>query len=165
MMSIFANEQVKINNIPIEKIIKDSSLVYFPEMFDDPDYFEHVFINKDKYVYLQDCYLTGEHWRPYKLFGDSDKREFFFYNKGIFISDFRGINCPIPYPLDAIGYINYVGQDIKLDVSRKNIISGYTSLRKGLTLILLKFLKEQINNNQALLEMINIMIEYYQAIK
>ncbi len=165
MMSIFANEQVKINNIPIEKIIKDSSLVYFPEMFDDPDYFEHVFINKDKYVYLQDCYLTGEHWRPYKLFGDSDKREFFFYNKGIFISDFRGINCPIPYPLDAIGYINYVGQDIKLDVSRKNIISGYTSLRKGLTLILLKFLKEKINNNQALLEMINIMIEYYQAIK
>ena len=163
LVPIFSDEQIKINGIPIERIIKNSSLQYLREMFDDTDYFENIFVNNHKYVFLQNCYLSEERWTPYMFFEDSEQREFFFYNKGIFISDFRGVLCRVPYSLDAIGYVNYIGQKIKLDVSRKNIIAGYSSLQKELSIILLKFLRKKFNNNYDLISMINAMIEFCQT--
>ena len=162
LMPIFSDEQLKINGATIEKIILNSSLLYYPEMLDDTDYLEDIFVSNHKFAFLQDCYLTGERWRPYRFFEDTERREFFFYNKGIYISDFRGIKCPIPYPLDAIGYINYKGQKVKLDVSRRNIISGYPELQQELSIILLKYSKERITGNDDLIALVDAMIAFLQ---
>lgn len=159
MMSIFSEESLKINGDTIEKIIQNSSLLYYPEMFDDSDYLENIFVNNHKFVFLQQCYLTGDIWRPYRFFDDTEKHEFFFYNKGIYISDFRRIKCLIPYPFDAIGCINYTGDKVKLDVSRNKIISGYYDLQQELSIILLKFLKERASENENLIALINAMIK------
>lgn len=131
-------------------------------MLDDTNYFEDIFVSNHKFVFLQDCYLTGRNWRPYRFSEDIERPEFFFYNKGIYISDFGGIKCPIPYPLDAIGYINYTGQNVKLDVSRNNVISGRLKLQQELSIILLNYSKEKIVENNELIVLINAMIEFLQ---
>ena len=163
IMPIFSDEQLKINGVTIEKIIENSELIYYTEMLDDTDYLENIFVNNHKFAFLQDCYLTGSRWR-YRFFEDKEQREFFFYNKGIYISNFSGIRCPIPYPLDAIGYINYTGQNVKLDVSRNNIISGHFELQQELSVILLKYSKEKITENNDLIALIDAMIDFLQKV-
>lgn len=162
IMPFFSDEQPKINGVTLEKIIEKSLLIYYSEMLEDTTYWENIFVHNNKYAYLENCYVTRSHW-AYRPFDDKKQQEFFFYNKGIYISDFRGIRCSIPYPLEAIGYINYTGQNVRLDVSRNNIISGYTELQQELSIILLKYLKEKFaKNNAALIVLIDAMIELLQ---
>lgn len=162
LMPVFYDEQLKINGINIERILLNSSLLFYTEMLNDTSCLEDVFISNHKFAFLQDCYLTGGRWSRYKFYEDIERREFFFYNKGIYISNFRGICCPIPYPLDAIGYINYTGQNVKLDVSRNNVISGYLELKQELSVILLKYIKGKIAENNELIVLVDAMIEFLQ---
>ena len=91
---------------------------------------------------------------------DFENKDFFFYNKEILIAQFRGISCPIPYALDAIGYVNYIGKDIKLDVSRNSIIYGYKELQWEMSLILLKYIKDKKSPDHDLQTIIDGMIDY-----
>ena len=64
--------------------------------------------------------------------------------------------------LSSIHCINYTGQNVKLDVSRHNIISGHFELQQELSVILLKYSKEKITENNDLIVLIDAMIEFLQ---
>lgn len=68
--------------------------------------------------------------------------------------------CEIPYQFETCGYINYIGNDIDLDVSRNHIISGFKDLQKEMTLILLKHIKGS-EENEELTSIIDEMIKFY----
>lgn len=160
MPFLIDDEQVQINGSSIEEILKNSSMNYYSEMFSSPGCFEDIFISKQKYVFLQSCDFYGT-WRRYRPITDSDKKEFFFYNKEILVDQFHRISCLIPYALDAIGYVNYNGKGIRLDVSRNSIISGYEMLKFELSLVLLKYMKESEISKDRIL-MIDGMINYLE---
>lgn len=148
--------QFTINNVLIKKIIEQSGFNYYDEVIDEFEYFEPVFITNGKFINTQGCMFESF---MYSFQSDLYKTEFFFYNKDILIKNFRGISCGIPAAFRPLGYINYLGNDIKLDVSRNTIIEGRHALRKELTLILLKYLRDK-NQNEQFLEMIDKMINY-----
>ena len=150
---------IKINEVDVDTIFSNSGLNYYPELFSETKWFEDIFVAKGKYAYLQDCDFDGI-WRPYRFMSDFENKDFFFYNKEILIDQFRGISCPIPYALDAIGYVNYIGKDIKLDVSRNSIIYGYKELQWEMSLILLKYIKDKKSPNNDLQTVIDGMIDY-----
>lgn len=142
MPLIIDSKDAQINNVSIRTVFSNSSLSYYEELINHSKYFEQVFVANKKCAYLQDCDFDGI-WKPYRyMTTDIDNREFFFYNKGIFVDQFRGISCPIPFALDAVGYTNYLGKYVKLDVSRNAIIYGYSQLQWEMSLVLLKYMKE-----------------------
>ena len=150
------NYQFTINNISLQDIFTNSGFEYYPEMLDEFEYFASVFVSSNKYINIQRCVFESF---MYPFHPDLYKTEFFFYNKDILINDFRGIVCGIPAAFHPYGFINYLGNDIKLDVSRNTIIEGHLKLRNEITLLLLKYLKNNTKDEQ-FIEMIEKMIEY-----
>ena len=159
MPIITDNKPIQINDIGIDKLLSNSNLKYYSELINETKCLEDIFVSSMKYAYLQDCDFDGI-WRPYRYMSDVENRDFFFYNREIFIDQFRGISCPIPCALEAIGYVNYTGSHIKLDVSRNSVISGYKELQWEMSLILLKHIQALKNPNDDLQVIINGMIDY-----
>ena len=125
--------------LQIKKIIKNSGLPFYEELLDiDRDF--SIFVNDGKYVYLEGCSLRTS--APYPRFRNFDgDAAFYFYYKDIYVRDFRGVQVYIPAALEAMGCINYIGSDIKLDVSRNNISEGYECLHRQCVNLILKYLR------------------------
>lgn len=153
------NKPIQVNDAAIDKVLTNSNLKYYSELISDTKCLEEIFVSSMKYAFLQDCDFDGI-WRPYRYMSDVENRDFFFYNREILIDHFRGISCAIPCALEAIGYINYTGSYIKLDVSRNSVISGYKELQWEMSLVLLKHIKAVKEPNEDLQVVINGMIEY-----
>jgi len=74
------------------------------------------------------------------------------------VKDYHGTICNIPAALDISAVINYLENGIRLDVSRNNIISGTAQLRRELSIVLLKYLRE-LEKDHECAAMMEVMIE------
>ena len=159
-MPIIADDKpIRINECDIDQILLNSNLKYYPELLNGSSYFEPIFMANGKYAYLQDCDFDGI-WRPYRYMANIENRDFFFYNREILVDQFRGISCPIPFPLEAIGYVNYTGNHVKLDVSRNSIINGYKELQWEFAQMLLNYMKATKSIDDDLLLIVNSMLNH-----
>ena len=162
-MPIIADDKpIRINERDIDQILLNSNLKYYPELLNGSSYFEPIFMANGKYAYLQDCDFDGI-WRPYRYMANIENRDFFFYNREILVDQFRGISCPIPFPLEAIGYVNYTGNHVKLDVSRNSIINGYKELQWEFAQMLLNYMKATKSIDGDLLLIVNSMLNHLVA--
>lgn len=152
--------QFTINNVLIKDILINSGLKYYDELLDEYEYFEQVFIANGTYIDIQGCDFEG---LMYMYGSDLYKQEFFVYNKGILIRNFRGISCGVPAAIKPLGYINYIGDEIKLDVSRNSIIEGIDKMGKELTCILLKYLKAN-SDDEKFIQMIDCIISFNEKL-
>lgn len=152
--------QFTINNVLIKDILINSGLKYYDELLDEYEYFEQVFIANGTYIDIQGCDFEG---LMYMYGSDLYKQEFFVYNKGILIRNFRGISCGVPAAIKPLGYINYIGDEIKLDVSRNSIIEGIDKMGKELTCILLKYLKAN-SDDERFIQMIDCIISFNEKL-
>lgn len=128
-----------LNNIDIKEIIHNSGFNYYEELLDEFEYYESIFLYKDNYVNLQPCTFDSCY---YYRDSDSDKLDFYFYNKGVWIQYFRYMYCQLPYALKVLGFVNYHGDGVKLDVSRNAIIGGQKRIRNEFANIILSFMKD-----------------------
>ena len=151
-----SNLQLSINNILIKDIIESSGYKFYEELADEFEYLEDVFVYDNKYVNLQHCSFDGS---LYFREEDSDKLDFFFFNRGVWIKDFRFLTCYIPYSLKTFGVVNYYGEEIKLDVSRNSVIAGRSHLKNELANTVLKYMKQK-STDSSWLTMLEQLIEY-----
>jgi len=148
------NLQVAVDDILLEDVAINSNIPYYDELVDSFGYFEPAFFADGKYIRLQKCYIFGK-----DLYYIVREREnFAFYNKGILVKDYHGTICNIPAALDISAVINYLENGIRLDVSRNNIISGTAQLRRELSIVLLKYLRE-LEKDHECAAMMEVMIE------
>ena len=129
-----------------KKIFDDSGINFYKELF---NYDNHrlAFVNDNKFINIEISLFTREFRYRYH-FKNQECGPAYFYNKDILVRDFRGLRCSLPDEYDIFGYVNYLGQDIKLDVSRNEIIEGYSGLIKEFASMVLKFkVSEEKNPN------------------
>lgn len=100
-----------------------------------------IFASGEKFLNLYYLRLYNKRIPQYANYiSDKDTRlSFSLYYKGILVSDFTGMEILTPYPYRAVGYIDYIGDHLKLDVSRNEIIEGYPYLNAEVLKSLLKF--------------------------
>lgn len=136
--------ELKIDGTKISEILSNSGLKYYEELLDDIDDYMQVFAAQNKYIYVHYCSFE-KYMRPHHSKGDLEMA-FLLYNKGVYVNDFRRFRCPYPAPVKGAGYIQYFGNELRLDVSRKNLIAGEAVLENQITQILLRDLKEKIED-------------------
>ncbi len=127
-----------------KKIFDDSGINYYKELF---NYDNHslAFVTDNKFINIEISLFTREFRYRYH-FKNQECGPAYFYNKDILVRDFRGLRCSLPDEYDIFGYVNYLGQDIKLDVSRNEINEGYSSLIKEFSSMVLKYKLSEENN-------------------
>ena len=144
-----------------KKIFNDSGLNYYKELLTYQSR-KYVFVDNNTYTDLQLCIFDAfSHGRYYSR-GYNEPEEFSLYNKDILVRDFPGIDFRLPYEFErceGFGYINYFGNDLKLNVSRNEIIEGNNILRKEATIALLKA-KLKNETNETTIRFLKSMIEY-----
>lgn len=153
------DNSIRINDVSIDIILSNSKMSYYAQLLDSRKYLQEIFLSERKYTLLKTCDFDSL-WHPHRYSLDNDNRDFFFYNKEILVDRFIGLSCLVPFSLEVIGYINYLGNYVKLDVSRNSIIQGFSELEWQMTLILLKYIKDNEKINDEVLSIINKMIEH-----
>jgi hypothetical protein len=121
----------------LKKVFEDSNLNYYKELLHYENH-KYSFVSDNKLINVDSSIFTKDYRYRYYL-SNKDYGPAYFYNKDILVRDFRGLRCNLPDEYDIFGYINYLGQKIKLDVSRNEIIEGYPNLFKEFTLIILQY--------------------------
>ena len=87
---------------------------------------------------------------------------FYFYNKDILVKDFRGVEFELPYNYEECeirGFLNYTGNNLKLDVSRNEIIEGEKFIRKSIRTFILQQ-KIKFEKSSQMIDILKCMIEY-----
>lgn len=88
-----------------------------------------------------------------------DEEFLWIYNKDILIRNYFSNAIRLPGPYQIFGCINYKGNELKLDVSRNEIISGHDSLFNEIKTIVLKNEIDVLNDREvidAIKNMLNI---------
>lgn len=125
----------------LEEILKNSNLDFYPEFFNYRN-IPPVYTLENDYIYLYRCGLyNGERFER-SFSEEKENPPTYLYYKDILVRDFRMVRGFIPYAYEIFGYINYKGKDLKLDVSRNEIIGGYKNLSNEFNKILLRYKKE-----------------------
>ena len=125
----------------LEEILKNSNLDFYPEFFNYRN-IHPVYTLENDYIYLYGCGLyNGERFER-SFSEEKENPPTYLYYKDILVRDFRMVRGFIPYAYEIFGYINYKGKDLKLDVSRNEIIGGYKNLSNEFNKILLRYKKE-----------------------
>ena len=125
----------------LEEILKNSNLDFYPEFFNYRN-IHPVYTLENDYIYLYRCGLyNGERFER-SFSEEKENPPTYLYYKDILVRDFRMVRGFIPYAYEIFGYINYKGKDLKLDVSRNEIIGGYKNLSNEFNKILLRYKKE-----------------------
>ena len=144
----------------LQTIFNNSDIPFYPELF----YYENImsiYVMDNEFIHLYGCGLYnrmrfGRAYSPEKEFAST-----YLYYKDILVRDFRFVRAFIPYAYEVFGYINYKGRDLKLDVSRNEIIEGNHNINMEFTKTLLKYKKEREKNLQVL-KFIDKILEYYE---
>ena len=116
-------------------IFKNSGIIFWGKnMIDEVE--RCVFVYENRYMVLHHCYIRVS---PRFVYSDLlDERTAFFYHKDILVRDFRYLVAMIPLLQGELyGYINYMGDDIKLSVSRNDIIEGRIAVQQEFSRVLL----------------------------
>lgn len=157
----FEYEDEDDDTVNSEKIFGDSGLNYYKELLTYQSR-QFVFVDNNLYTNLElFIFDSVSHGRYYSR-GYNEPEEFSLYNKDILVRDFPGIDIRLPYEFEkceGYGYINYFGNDLKLNVSRNEIIEGNAILRKEIILTLLKAKLEK-ETNTITTKFLKSMIEY-----
>lgn len=125
----------------LEEILKNSNLDFYPEFFNYRN-IHPVYTLENDYIYLYGCGLyNGERFER-SFSEEKENPPTYLYYKDILVRDFRMVRGFIPYAYEIFGYINYKGKDLKLDVSRNEIIGGYKNLSNEFNKMLLRYKKE-----------------------
>lgn len=130
------------NEKSTKSIFTNSGLQYINGLFDDfpfYDVFKNVYIDDSKIVYINNFSFDFQeyYYRP--------KKELFskYYNKGILIKNNKFFCGATPYKFYHIyGYLNNIGIDNELDVSRNKLIHGVSAVQKEIYRIVLTALEE-----------------------
>ena len=152
----FFENRPTINDIDVRELIKNSGLDYYEELISDFEYLKHIYLKSNQYIFLERCAIGG----PSYFEEDAHNNlPLYFYNKGVWISRMNRAVCLLPYGLSGMGVINYIGDNVKLDVSRNSIIDGRREIVMQLTNIILKH-KLNIDTDSLWNKMINHLIQY-----
>lgn len=119
---------------------------------------------ENEFIHLYGCGLYNE-----MRFGrvSSPEKEFaptYLYYKDILVKDFRFVRAFLPYAYEIFGYINYKGKDLKLDVSRNEIIGGNHNINVEFNKTLLKYKKEK-EKDIKVSKFLEKILEYYEKEK
>ena len=135
------------DDVELKRIFSDSKLPFYPELF-----FYHnsslVFKNANNLVRLNICAYYNQSLYHSHYINTQDKRTAYLYYKDIFVRDFDPLRIALPLPYEIFGYINYLGKDIRLDVSRNEIIGGIDNLNVEFESVILKNRIEQEQNQE-----------------
>lgn len=144
----------------LETIFKNSNIPFYPELF----YYQNIsaiYVMENEFIHLYGCGLYNE-----MRFGrvSSLEKEFaptYLYYKDILVKDFRFVRAFLPYAYEIFGYINYKGKDLKLDVSRNEIIGGNHNINVEFNKTLLKYKKEK-EKDIKVGKFLEKILEYYE---
>lgn len=152
----FFENQATINDISVKELIENSGLEYYEELISDFEYLKHIFLKANQYIFLESCFIGGPSYFEEDI---HNNLPLYFYNKGVWISRMNRAVCLLPYGLSGMGVINYIGDKIKLDVSRNSIIDGRREIILELANIILN---HRLSNSSESLwnEMITHLIQY-----
>lgn len=147
----------------LQQIIKMSNLPFYAELFGYGNR-NIVYCYKDKFVETSSVNFLGESFYPRFYLETRRNKPASLYYKNILVKDFRSISAQLPFKYEVFGLIDYLGDDLKLDVSRNEIINGHGKLNLEFNIILLKYLtaKGQAPEEKELLESILKFIENKQ---
>lgn len=143
----------------IETIINNSNLYFYKELLSYTNR-KSIFIGNAKYASVY--YYRFESPWFYHRHAISQNSKFNFYYKDILVNDFKGGIFCVPYrylDFEAYGFLNYNDENIKLDVSRNEVIEGRNLVDKKITSIILKHKLETEKNND-FAELLSHMIEF-----
>lgn len=137
-----------INDTSIKELIKNSGMEYFELLLDR--YPIKIFVADGKWIPLRRRLFGNRPLSPRA--GRSIKEHFIddgfcFYNNGIFVDTLPRTPLETPYHADILGYANYLGDKIKLDVSRNSVISGQAEIADEVTQIILKYKLQNETDN------------------
>lgn len=143
-----------LNDSFIDDIIERSNLPYYPELFEEYEWISQTFIGDGMLIELQPSYLNGDRY----YFIANDRENILFYNKGVWVRDIIGFTVLAPYAFDLKAIVNYTGNEVQLDVSRKSIISGEAIIVSEITKVLLNY-QIKITDNPDLRRIIELMLQ------
>lgn len=142
----------------LEEILKNSNLDFYPEFFNYRN-IHPVYTLENDYIYLYRCGLyNGERFER-SFSEEKENPPTYLYYKDILVRDFRMVRGFIPYAYEIFGYINYKGKDLKLDVSRNEIIGGYKNLSNEFNKMLLRY-KKETETDVTVLKFLDKMLSY-----
>lgn len=151
--------EMTINNNPVSQIITNSDMSYYKELVDDFSCCTYIFIHNGEYINLQNCLFEGMHYGRGAI---GEAPSFFFYNKGVLVKRFLGISCLLPYAFKSYGYINFIVNGVKLDVSRNYINEGNEIIKNEVSKTILKYMLAQ-QNDEKWNGMLESIISYNEA--
>lgn len=132
---------ITINDIKLNELIKNSGMEYFELLLDRMPI--NTFVVDGKWIPLRRRLFGSRRIPPRgsrrSLTDSIIDNEFCFYNKGIFVDTLPRTPLVTPYPSDILGYVNYLGDKVKLNVSRNSVNSGQTEIAAEVTQIILKY--------------------------
>ena len=143
-----------LNDSFIDDIIERSNLPYYPELFEEYEWISQTFIGDGMLIELQPSYLNGDRY----YFIANDRENILFYNKGVWVRDIIGFTVLAPYAFDLKAIVNYTGNEVQLDVSRKSIISGEAIIVSEITKVLLNY-QIKITDNPDLRRIMELMLQ------
>lgn len=139
----------------MKQVIDSSSLPFYVELLGRENR-NIVYCFNNKIIEISSIDFLNESFYPRFYLETRKKEPANLYYKNILVKDFRSISAQLPYDYEIFGLIDYLGDDLKLDVSRNEIIGGYNKLSYEFNSILLKYFisKEQTAEKKELLKSI-----------
>ena len=139
----------------LKQVIDSSSLPFYVELLGRENR-NIVYCFNNKIIEISSIDFLNESFYPRFYLETRKKEPANLYYKNILVKDFRSISAQLPYDYEIFGLIDYLGDDLKLDVSRNEIIGGYNKLSYEFNSILLKYFisKEQTAEKKELLKSI-----------
>lgn len=142
----FIFDQDDFNESNTLELFKNSKLEYYEELFYYKN-FRDIYVYENKYMNMRPCRLFNE-TRFRSMYSEGETYPTCLYYKDILVKDFRVISAIVPYNFSVCGYINYAGTDLRLDVSRNEIIEGEKLLDKEFNKTILKYKRDKESDPQ-----------------
>lgn len=147
---------LEYEGVQLNDIMENSNLPFYPEML-RTYYINNCFIYKNEYIDLFPCAIRNKDDRYY-LHRNEDYDEFYIYYKDILINNYGTMFVEIPFTCNIFGYLNYIENNLKLNVARNNIIEGNELLYKEIKKIIFEYLIK-FEKNEYKKEILSAMLE------
>lgn len=128
------------------EILSNSKLDYYPEMFNYSNK-SLIFKKEEELLYLHIRAFHHNYYR-FRYFSPLDDHPVSLYYKDIMVRDFKPLSIALHLPYQIFGFINYYGKDLRLDVSRNEVIDGSDFLQQEFENIIIKGRIAQETNTQ-----------------
>lgn len=126
----------------LNSILTNSKLPIYEELF-LPYKMKKIYIYNNQSFSVYPCGILSNNYYPQLFFEKFKDRPSELYYKDILIKDFRAIYAQIPFKYHVFGVFNYLNNDLKLDVSRNEVIGGYNKLLQEFNRIIFKYFIEK----------------------